>query len=743
MQLLKLSLQGLFSYKEKSSIWLNKPGLTLVDGEIDNDSDMSNGAGKTSIIDAICLCLFKYTTRGTENDDVVNDDMDSGWAALTFLSGQEMYQVQYERDKKLRKTIWRIYHKVDDRLIDISGRGQTETREIIESIIGIDYNAFSNSILFGQNAVSLFLAKDATDAGRKKLFTQILDLDVLDGALQETRDSIKDLEKKQTELEQQKRILDEKIAIESSIKMEQGIIKGQISIFNRQIADIKRDIKALEKVADLIKKKEDEESKKAKAELAITDIDNRKKTESDSRTQKHVDCKRETETAKKQIDEIEVEATKLPDIEKELTKITESETTKVSLGKEVEELCQVAVLVKSEITQRQRAITDLEEMKVKVADCKEDSNCPYCGQGLDETSRHNVNLKADDEIAKKNGEIDNYKSEAEDIQRKVDELLGRSEHLAGILQGGKARDNLVGRQQKIKAAIEGKEIWEQQLARCQEREASIDTEYQDRMKDLESQKEVIQIELSVSSTLAEAVRKELEGTYIPVSSMSQLDSDLTYVTSERDRHNIALGMKTQILGEIDLAKTKKIEVIKQIGDVEYTLKHERFLEEMFGADGIKSLIIMSVTPRLSDLANRYLTELCDRPISIDFVTSYEGKSKTIEDFKILVTRGLKTSDIRSFSGGERKIIEFAVRFAISDIVSEKSGCNMNTLFLDEPFDSLDESRITRSVKLLRSLNEKFPCIFAMCHIAYAREQFDRVVTVMNIGGCSTIMDEAA
>ncbi len=741
MQLMKLSIEGLFSYQDKSSIWLDKPGLTLVDGEVDNDQDVSNGAGKTSIIDAICLCLFKCTTRGTENDDVVNDDMDSGWAALTFISGQESYQAQYERDKKLRKTIWRIYHNKEGRLVDISGRGQAETREIIQSIIGVDYNTFSNSVLFGQGLVSLFLAKGEGDASRKRLFTQILDLDVLDGALQETKDSIKDLEKKQTAIEQERKILEDKIALEPAIKMEQGVIQAQIGSLNKQIADIKRDIKALEKVADLIKKKEDEESKKDKAELAIVDIDNRKKAEATSIEQKHADCKLNTETAKKQIDEIEVEAAELPNIEKELTKITESEAAKATLGKEVEELHRTAVLVKSEITQRQRAIKDLEEMKAKVAECKEDDNCPYCGQGLDETSRHNVNLKADMEITENTDQIDDYKFEAESIQKKVDELLERSEHLTVILQGGKARDALVGRQQKIKAAVEGKVIWEQQLARCQEQEGSIDAEFKDRMKDLDTQKEALQMELSVATTLAENANKELEGAYVPENSKDQLESDLTSCTEERDRQNIALGMKTQVLGEISIAKTARVKVISSIGEIEHSLKHERFIEEMFGADGIKSLIIMSVTPRLTDLANRYLAELSDKPISIDFVTSYEGKTKTIEDFKILVTRGIKTSDIKSFSGGERKTIEFAVHFAISDIVREKSGCNMRTLFLDEPFDSLDESKITKCVRLLRSLNEQFPTIFAMCHIAYAKEQFDRVVTVRNVGGCSTILDK--
>lgn len=741
MQLMKLSIEGLFSYQERSSIWLDKPGLTLVDGEVDNDNDSSNGAGKTSIIDAICLCLFKCTTRGTENDDVVNDDMDSGWAALTFISGQESYQAQYERDKKLRKTIWRIYHNQEGKLVDISGRGQAETREIIQSIIGVDYNTFSNSVLFGQGLVSLFLAKGEGDASRKRLFTQILDLDVLDGALQETRDSIKDIEKKQTALEQEKKTLEDKIALEPAIKMEHGVIEAQIGSLNKQISEINRDTKALEKVASLLEKQSAIAAKVASSTSSIADIEERKSAEETSKKQRKASCKQEIESAESQLEEIEKGSADLEGVEESLKKVSEGEEAKTVFENKTGELNQKMAVARSEIKHKRKSIADLKEMESQLDCCNGKDNCPYCGQGLDDDSRKRVHQKVEMEVTELKDHIDDLNFEVETIEKEIQALQKEYAYLSDLLQNGKARIDLTRKQQKIKAAIDGKGVWEDQIKRLKKSQESIDSEHESKMKALEEKRESTQVELDSLNTELESVSKELEGAYIPESSKEQLESDLRACTAERDRQNIALGMKTQVLGEIKNAKIAKIEVTKILGETEHYLKHERFIEEMFGADGIKSLIIMSVTPRLTDLANRYLTELSDRPISVDFVTSYEGKTKIIEDFKILVTRGIKTSDIKSFSGGERKTIEFAVHFAISDIVREKSGCNISTLFLDEPFDSLDESKINKCVRLLRSLNEQFPTIFAMCHIAYAKEQFDRVITVRNVGGCSTIIDE--
>jgi DNA repair exonuclease SbcCD ATPase subunit len=737
---MKLSIEGLFSYQEKSSLWLDKPGLILVDGEVDNDNDSSNGAGKTSIIDAICLCLFKCTTRGTENDDVVNDEMDSGWAALTFIAGQESYQAQYERDKKLRKTIWKIYHNQEGRLIDISGRGQAETREIIQSIIGVDYNTFSNSVLFGQGLVSLFLAKGEGDASRKRLFTQILDLDVLDGALQETRDSIKEIEKRQTALEQERKTLEDKIGLEPAIKMEHGVIQAQIGSINKQIASINENIKALEKVAALLEKQTSIADKVVAAEEAVKDIEERESAEETSRSQRQANCDQEIKTAECQLEEIEKGSADLEGVEELLNKVEEGEKAKITFEAKSRELNHTVAVAKSEIKQKRKTIADIKEMESQLDNCDGKDNCPYCGQSLDDDSRKRVHQKVEMEVAEIEGQIDDLNFEVETAEKSLEDLHKEYAYLSDLLQNGKARVDLTNRQQKIKTAIESRGVWEEQIKRLKKSKESIDAECKANIDSLETKKKSAQEELDKSNKELESINIELKGAYIPESSKEQLESDLRSCTKERDRQNIALGMKTQVLGEIENAKMARVEVVKSLGEIDHSLKHERFIEEMFGADGIKSLIIMSVTPRLTDLANRYLAELSDRPISVDFVTSYEGKTKTIEDFKILVTRGLKTSDIKSFSGGERKTIEFAVHFAISDIVREKSGCNISTLFLDEPFDSLDESKINRCVRLLRSLNEQFPTIFAMCHIAYAKEQFDRVITVKNVGGCSTIIN---
>ena len=650
MKFLMLSIEGLFSYKEKSSLTLDKPGLILVNGEIDNDADDSNGAGKTSILDTICLCLFKTTTRGTDGDDVVNDDMNSGWASLTFISGNEAYQAQYERDKKLRRTTWRIYQIVDGSLINISGKTQSETSQIIQAITGIDYKAFSNSVLFGQGSVSLFLSKEATDADRKRLFTQILDLDVLDGALKETRESISDINKKMTEVQALIDSHNEVIAGEKEVKAEKEYIDDALADVRGDIEAVDKDLAAIKHVEVFLQRKRNADSREEDLVKTLSSIRKDKDRADQDKAKGITDCKREEVTAKTQLEEIEKESSSLEQIEESLKKIESADCEKEKIDKEISALDQEIATASSKVTEKKKKIKSLEEMKKKIADCKEDDQCPYCAQGLDDASRKSINLKVDSEINDVTDEIEDINFAKNNLLGQRDSLQRKIEHVLALLANN-AKTTLIQRQQRIKTRIEGKGVWEEQLKRLEVKKKEIAERHTSWLEDLETRKTETEKSLGVIRNEKAEIDDRLKGAYIPEKSKETLEEEHVLLFQNRDDLIIRLGENKQAMTAITKSKSTVSASKKVLTEYAQELKYEKFLEEMFGPDGIKSLIITSVTPRLTDLANKYLEILSDEQISIEFVTSYEGKTTTIEDFKILVTRGLRTSDIRSFSGG--------------------------------------------------------------------------------------------
>ncbi|UUZ75419.1 ATP-binding protein [Polaromonas sp. P1(28)-13] len=73
MDILSLDIQNCLTIGS-ASLELDNRGLLLIQGENrDDTSAKSNGAGKSSIVDALCWCLYGETARGVSGDLIVND----------------------------------------------------------------------------------------------------------------------------------------------------------------------------------------------------------------------------------------------------------------------------------------------------------------------------------------------------------------------------------------------------------------------------------------------------------------------------------------------------------------------------------------------------------------------------------------------------------------------------------------------------------------------------------------------
>ena len=74
MKLISIGFINFLSYgNPPNCVSLTDRGLVLIEGDNKDDSSAaSNGAGKSSLIDAIVWCLYGTTLRGYEGDEVIN-----------------------------------------------------------------------------------------------------------------------------------------------------------------------------------------------------------------------------------------------------------------------------------------------------------------------------------------------------------------------------------------------------------------------------------------------------------------------------------------------------------------------------------------------------------------------------------------------------------------------------------------------------------------------------------------------
>jgi len=81
------------------------------------------------------------------------------------------------------------------------------------------------------------------------------------------------------------------------------------------------------------------------------------------------------------------------------------------------------------------------------------------------------------------------------------------------------------------------------------------------------------------------------------------------------------------------------------------------------------------------------------------------------------------------SGGEEDLANLVLRLAVSQMIAERSGQAFSLLILDEVFGSLDETKRFNVLELLRALGDRFEQVILITHIEAVREGIDQVISV--------------
>lgn len=184
------------------------PGISLIVGE--------NGAGKSSIFEAISFALFKsYTTKSV--NDLVRSNKNTGdriemIVRLNFISNGIEYKV--ERTITLTKSGSKptsALYKIIDGKEEVLVSGNKEVDKEIEIILSMDSSTFLNAIHIRQGEIAELI--DKTPAKRKKLIGKLLRLEELEKAYD-------NLPRISEDYKTRKAVLEDRIQSESELNFE-------------------------------------------------------------------------------------------------------------------------------------------------------------------------------------------------------------------------------------------------------------------------------------------------------------------------------------------------------------------------------------------------------------------------------------------------------------------------------------------------------------------------------------------
>ncbi len=295
-----------FKSHEQTVIQFDK-GISVIVGE--------NGAGKSTILEAISFALFKQHT-GKKIDDLVRNNANSMSIELEFSSNNRDYKIVREKKSSLKSSLFKRASSEGGYMHVCTG--DREVASEIRQILDIDSDLFLNAIYIRQGEIAELV--DKTPAEKKQLIGKLLGLDSLEKAWKNLLPFITDYESQLAELSGKLYNSDELMENYKRKKDELKSLKDRGHELEEQIAEVDELIK------EISENKRNMEREKEIYETQVNNLEMEEKTfaklEDDKhRIQEELDKIREAE---EEIDRLEKFVSKLDvylDFEKSVTSI--------------------------------------------------------------------------------------------------------------------------------------------------------------------------------------------------------------------------------------------------------------------------------------------------------------------------------------------------------------------------------------------------------------------------------------
>ena len=176
MKICKLRLKNLNSFREEVE-------LDFEDGPLNDASLIAitgpTGAGKTTLLDAICVALYGKTPRlgGRKGSPhakrLISHGETQGFAEVHFIANNTCYLAIWSATQKGTRMVQLRYADSEKLITDKLQKGkslgssQRTVSEEVESILGLDFDAFKRSVMLAQGEFAAFLKADLKD--RRKI----------------------------------------------------------------------------------------------------------------------------------------------------------------------------------------------------------------------------------------------------------------------------------------------------------------------------------------------------------------------------------------------------------------------------------------------------------------------------------------------------------------------------------------------------------------------------------------------
>lgn len=756
---MRLTLQNFLSYSEAQIVDFSQFDLAVLSG--------NNGVGKSSLLEAITWTIWGKT-RALSDDDLIRKGSGGMWVELIFENEKNIYRILRKREKKNKTGIsvleFQIAHGKQKNLKNksqyswksLAEPSIRETQEKIIKTLRLSYDVFVNSSYLRQGHADEFTIKKPTE--RKETLGEILGFSYYEELEKRAKEKIKNFE-------QEEKLLNFKIdTLKNSL-----FDKEKINLdFEKISEDKKQKEKKInheqEKLSLLEKEKQEYELASQEKEFIqkryreiTVEIDTSKLKSQNARTklekfQKILNLKEKIINNLEKISRLKRLSVELENsLKKNLElKSKEHDLEKLIMAEKHNLEMEKGILL-SQIEAFRNAAEDKKNLNNLFFNLRQETkktspNCPLCEQNLTSARIKQLEEKFFVKL--------NEAKKKEDVFREAKERL---EKINLALTKNNFAPDLQKKLLKIQAEIKNN-FYDEKKHNDVRNNLTKSSPWEDlgnELKIAENQSKILQEEINFINK--EIENKSKERGEIEKRGLA-LEKRIEFI-EPKIRDTRIQEEKTQILAqelkEIEakltaLAEKKKnIEINEQeYKDSEKKLKNiisEKIifntLSEAFGKKGIQAMIIEEEIPHIEEEANFLLAKITDGRMKLKFETKRmkKGSEEEIETLDIQIADELGTRNYEMYSGGEAFRINFAVRIALSKLLSFRAGAKLRFLVIDEGFGTLDTAGQEDVIAAINSIKNDFSKIIIVTHLAEIRDVFPNRINVYKDSGGSKIV----
>jgi len=704
MDPIRLQIDNFCGYVH-SDILFKDFSSVLILGKIRGNDKLSNGAGKSTIFNAIKYALFNEVSFSTL-EKIIRHGTNGCRVLFEFRSSVdgEVYRIVRSKNKGTSSDL-RLYRNNNQIWEDLTQVRNSETDRELERILNINYKTFCNSVLFSQLDPTGLASMRPAD--RKKILKEVLQLGVYSKYEALVKKKALDIEKK----------IDENRIIGTTI----GQPETDVVAIKKELDEINTGLD--EKKLDLKNAKTQEDTCRDAYEQLSSKITNKEKQVAEYYSKKNTLIS-DIEKTRKLIDDYNVKLDLITkdgklmsgDMERITNNIKSLQDKAISAG-DIEALINKSDIIlknildkKSQLNSTNGVLTDLRIPMPKGKLCK------YCRHEITDSSREDCQKSIDTDIINAEASIQNITADIKLYESQYNDIV------KNIKAGNKILSDAT--EQKSILTVKSKEIEIKRKLYSEYNDAL--SGHTDRLGSFTNELDVLKKAINDGSK--EQFVKDKEEKQKHYNRLVEISK-----TIEKIRESISdISNKNAVLNEKLNQRSKDIQRLADIRSNVVKLEQDLMLHQKvvqaFGPNGIPALITHSVLDDLQIESNTLLAQF--RPgLQIQFFVEKERTDGDMSD-----TLGINflldgfELEYNQLSGAQQLLASLALKLGLAEILKKRLGADIKLLLIDEVDASLDDTGLELFEKAIKLLQQNYK-ILIITHNNELKTRFQKAILV--------------